>query len=259
MCWIVGDKMEAYEGFAEVYDNFMGDVNYDEWVRYILKLWDKYSIKPKIVAELGCGTGNVTGRLSQKGFDMIGIDISDEMLSVAKRKAEEEKLDILYLCQDMCEFELYGTVDVVLSLCDSINYITEDEDLLQVFKLVNNYLEPKGYFIFDLNTEYKFKNILGNNSFGEAEDSMAYIWQNYYDEDEKINEYYVSFFLEDNKSGMYRRIEETHYERAYSIARIEELITESGMDFVTAYDAFTFNSPRSDSERIYIIARENGK
>ncbi|MEA5084532.1 MAG: class I SAM-dependent methyltransferase [Lachnospiraceae bacterium] len=250
--------MEAYSGFAEVYDRFMNNINYDEWIEYLHKLWEKLNINPKLIAELGCGTGNITGRLAKESREMIGIDLSEEMLWVAKQKAEKENLDILYLCQDMCEFELYGTVDIVLSLCDSLNYITEKEDLAEVFRLVNNYLEPKGYFIFDLNTEHKFKNVLAENTFGETDEKMAYIWQNSYDEEEKINEYYVNFFIAD-KSGKYERIEECHYERAYSIEEIKEVIAESKMKFVAAYDAFTFDVPRLNSERIYIIAQECGK
>ena len=112
--------MQAYEGFASIYDIFMGDVDYDGWVEYIEKIWKKYKKEPKLIAELGCGTGNITGRLAKKGYDMIGIDISEEMLSVAREKAAEEGDDILYLLQDMTEFELYGTVDIILSLCDSM-------------------------------------------------------------------------------------------------------------------------------------------
>lgn len=250
--------MEAYAGFAEVYDGFMNDINYDDWIEYIHILWTKLNIEPKLIAELGCGTGNITGRLAKEGREMIGIDLSAEMLSIAKQKAEKAGLDILYLCQDMCEFELYGTVDVFLSLCDSLNYITEKEDLTEVFRLVNNYLEPKGYFIFDLNTEHKFKNVLGENTFGQTDEDAAYIWQNCYDEEEKINEYYVNFFVAD-QNGKYNRIEECHYERAYSIEEIKDMIEESKMKFIAAYDAFTLDAPRQESERIYIIAQECGK
>lgn len=251
--------MQAYEGFASIYDIFMGDVDYDGWVEYIEKIWKKYKKEPKLIAELGCGTGNITGRLAKKGYDMIGIDISEEMLSVAREKAAEEGDDILYLLQDMTEFELYGTVDIILSLCDSMNYITDKEDMLKVFKLANNYLDPHGLFIFDLNMEYKFKNVLSDNTFAETTDDAAYIWENTYDEDEKINEYYVNFFINDENTDMYERVEECHYERAYSLDEIKELIKESGMKFVAAYDAFTFDEPKENSERIYVIAEEMGK
>lgn len=251
--------IEAYTFFAQVYDKFMNDIDYDLWVDYIDKIWERYNIKPKLVAELGCGTGNISGRLVKRGIDMIGIDISEEMLSVAREKAIDEELDILYLCQDMCEFELYGTVDAIISVCDSINYITEKEDLLQVFKLVNNYLDPKGLFIFDINTEYKFKNILGNNTFGSVNEDVAYIWENNFDDEDKINEYYVNFFLQDEEDGRYDRIEECHYEKAYSIEEIKSLVSESGLELIDVFDAFTFDKPKDNSERLYIIARENGK
>ena len=250
--------MSIYEKFASVYDVFMNNIDYDMWVNYICKIWQKENIKPELVAELGCGTGNITCRLSKLGYDMIGIDISEEMLSVAKEKAEENKCNILYLLQDMTEFELYGTVDVILCVCDSINYLVDYDDLKKVFKLVNNYLNPGGLFIFDVNTEYKFKFILGNKTYSDCEDKAAYIWQNYYDSLNKINEYYVNFFVK-KKSGLYERTEECHYERAYSVEEIKNAILYSGMDFVAAYDAFSFNEYNDKSQRICFVAKEKGK
>lgn len=248
--------MEAYEGFASVYDVFMEDTDYDQWVEYIHQIWERDGHKPKLIADLGCGTGNVTERLARKGYDMIGIDISEDMLAEAKQKAEAEGLDILYLLQDMREFELYGTVNCVLSLFDSLNYITEEEDLLQVFRLVNNYLHPGGLFIFDLNTEYKFHAILGQNTFAETREDTAYIWENYYDEDEKINEFYMNFFIRQCDGTGYERVEEVHYEKAYSMDKIKELLQVSGMELVGIYEAFTFDEPKEDTERIYVVAKE---
>jgi len=251
--------MEAYESFASVYDIFMDDIDYDMWLHYVKDICKKEGLIPKLGLDLGCGTGNMTHRLAKEGIDMIGIDISEQMLSEASKKARSEGLDILYLLQDMREFELYGTVDLIISLCDSLNYITEADDLLTVFKLVNNYLDPKGLFIFDLNTEYKFKEVFGDNSFSYTTDDAAYIWENYYDEEEKINEYYVNFFIKDNDSQKYTRFEEFHYEKAYCIKEIKELLAEAGLEFVACYDAFTFNKPSEESTRIYFVARENGK
>lgn len=251
--------MAAYEEFAFVYDMFMDNVDYDMWVKYIHRIWKKEGIAPKVIAELGCGTGNITERLAKEGYDMIGIDISEDMLSVARAKADDDGItNILYSLQDMTEFELYGTVDVILSLCDSINYITEYEDLVNVFKQVNKYLEPDGLFIFDINTEYKFKHILGDNTFADTEENAAYIWQNFYDEDEKINEYYVNFFIKNN-DNTYERTEECHYERAYSVEEIKNALSESGLIFEHSYDAFSFDAPKEDSERIYIVAGKHGK
>ena len=177
--------MADYEGFAEVYDIFMQDTPYDEWTSYIERIWKHYGLKPKLVCDLACGTGNITTRLAAKGYDMIGIDRSDSMLTKAREKSPE---NILYLNQDMREFELYGTVDSIVCLCDSINYITDSDDLLEVFRLINNYLDPKGLFIFDINTIHKFRDILSDNCFCETTDSSAYTWENYYDEEENINE-----------------------------------------------------------------------
>ena len=142
--------MGAYESFASVYDLFMNDVDYDGWTDYIEEIWKKFGLTPGLVCELGCGTGNITLRLAERGYDMIAVDLSAEMLSEAEKKAEEKNINALFLMQDMREFELYGTVSSVLCLCDSLNYITEDEDMQDVFDLVNNYLDPGGLFIFDL-------------------------------------------------------------------------------------------------------------
>ena len=251
--------MSAYENFSKVYDKFMSDTPYDEWVDYIKKIWDKYSLFPKLIAELGCGTGNITERLANMGIETIGIDSSEDMLSKAKEKAEKNKTEILYLKQDMRSFELYGTVDCIISLCDSINYITQKSDLLKVFKLVNNYLDPEGLFIFDLNTIYKFKNILGQNSFSQTDETSAYTWENYFDETDNINEYYTNFFIKDENTGLYERFEEEHYERGYTVDEIKEVIDKSGLEFVAVFDELTLVPPKNDSERIFFIAREKGK
>ena len=197
---------------------------------------------------------------TKAGYDMIGADNAEEMLEIAMEKRDKSGHDILYLLQDMREFELYGTVRAVISVCDSVNYITELEELQEVFSLVNNYLDPKGVFIFDFNTRYKYEEILGDRTIAENREECSFIWDNYYYEDEKINEYDLSLFIETDKdSGLYRKYEETHYQRAYTLEEMKELIRKSGLEFVTAYDAFSKNAPMDTSERIYVIAREQGK
>jgi SAM-dependent methyltransferase len=248
--------MEAYRNFAQVYDLFMEDTPYDEWVDYLKKLWERYNLKPNLIADLGCGTGTITRILAKDGYDMIGIDISEDMLAVAREKATEQEQDILYLLQDMREFELYGTVDCIISLFDSINYITEKEDLFEVFKLANNYLEPGGLFIFDVNTEYKFEKILSSNTFAQTSDEAAYIWENFYDKEEKINEYYMNFFIKQHNNSAYERFEEFHYEKAYSVEEITVLLEKAGLKLLDAFDAFTFEKPKKDSQRLYFVAQE---
>ena len=253
--------MEAYTSFARVYDTFMDNIPYEEWCEYLTGLMREYGVRDGLVLDLGCGTGNMTELLAKAGYDMIGADNAEEMLEIAMEKRDKSGHDILYLLQDMREFELYGTVRVVISVCDSVNYITEPEELQEVFRLVNNYLDPKGVFIFDFNTRLQvLKRFLGISTIAENREECSFIWDNYYYEDEKINEYDLSLFIETDKdSGLYRKYEETHYQRAYTLEEMKKLIRKSGLEFVTAYDAFSKNAPMDTSERIYVIAREQGK
>ena len=246
--------MEAYSGFAEVYDLFMDNIPYGEWTEYVRELFADEGITDGILLDLGCGTGNVTELLAQSGFDMIGIDNSEEMLDIAIEKRDDSGLDILYLLQDMREFELYGTVKGVVSICDSMNYILDDDDLLDVLKLVHNYLDNEGIFVFDMNTMYKYRELLADNTFAEDREESSFIWENFYDEEEEINQYDLSLFIRD-EDGKYEKYEETHLQRAYERSRVEELIAQSGLELLHVYDAFTKNIPAGDSERIYFVCR----
>lgn len=296
--------MDSYTGFASVYDTFMDNVPYEEWAEYLIELLKDAGITEGIVADLGCGTGTLTRMLSQKGFDMIGIDNSIEMLDIAKKRgqgdleatgmveAKEGASNILYLCQDMREFELYGTVSAIVSICDSINYITDDEDLKKVFGLVNNYLDYDGVFIFDLNTKYKYEHILSDNVFAENRDDCSFIWENYYDEETNINEYDLTLYISKRRlnnvdvsidnaesescgscevSGIckdygslgeedsYLRFEEFHEQKAYETENVIKYLKEAGLCVDHIYDAFTKEEPRFDSERIYIVAHRPRK
>ena len=250
--------MASYESFARVYDDFMDNIPYDEWAGYVISLLKEKGIEEGLLLDLGCGTGNITLRLAKSGYDMIGVDNSAEMLEIAQEKNIEEESQILYLLQDMREFELYGTVRAVISICDSMNYIIEYEDLTEVFRLVNNYLDPEGYFIFDMNTLYKYETILADNTIAEDRETMSFIWDNYFYEEERINEYNLNLFLQE-EDGRYRKFTETHYQKAYTIDEVKQAITDGGMECIAIYDAFTREAPRKDSQRVYVIAREKGK
>ncbi|WP_294148438.1 class I SAM-dependent methyltransferase [uncultured Clostridium sp.] len=250
--------MDAYTGFASVYDMFMDNIPYEEWCGYLTSLLREYGAGEGILLDLGCGTGSLTELLAKQGYDMIGVDFSEDMLQIAMEKRVQSGLPILYLQQDMREFELYGTVCAVVSICDSMNYILEYEDLVQVFRLVNNYLDPRGVFIFDLNTEYKYREILGQSTIAEDREESSFIWDNDYDEEERINEYDLTLFIRE-EGELYRKYQETHFQRAYSLEEVKAAIEEAGMEFVTAYDAFTREMPKETSERIYVVAREQGK
>ena len=251
--------MEAYTSFAEVYDTFMDNVPYEEWAEYLAELLQEYDIEDGLVLDLGCGTGSLTEILATKGYDMIGADGSAEMLEIAMEKKAQSGHDILYLLQDMREFELYGTVRAVVSVCDCVNYITDEKELEQVFRLVNNYLDPEGIFIFDFNTEYKYKEILGEQTIAEDREDCSFIWDNYYYEDESMNEYELTLFIKEQDSNLYRKYQEMHYQKAYTLDAMRELIEWSGLEFVTAYDAYTRKAPTETSERICVVAREHGK
>lgn len=219
--------MDAYTVLAELYDEFMDNVDYNSRCEFICGKLAEYGIKSGIVLDLGCGTGTLTEMLSSAGYDMIGVDNSPEMLEMALQKKEVSGADILYLCQDMRSFELYGTVRAVLCVCDSLNYISNDEELAQVFKTVRLYLEPDGVFLFDFNTPEKYRAI-GEDTISEVRDNAAFIWENYYDGETRRNEYDITFFLE-REDGLYERQEEVHCQRAWTAEEVEALLKEGGL------------------------------
>ena len=251
--------MDAYTEFAKVYDLFMDNIPYEEWGAYLKGLLHENGVDDGLVLELGCGTGTMTEILAEAGYDMIGADQSEEMLEEAARKREESGHEILYLCQDMREFELYGTVRAIVCVCDSMNYILEEEEVLGILtSAARNYLDYGGLFIFDLNTEYKYKEILGEQTIAENREESSFIWENYYDEDSHINEYNLTLFIKEH-GDHYRKYEETHYQKSYSLDTIQKLAEMSGLELLHIYDAFTHEEPKADSERVYVVLRRPGQ
>lgn len=249
--------MEAYTDFAYVYDTLMDETPYEKWCEQVTSILEKNGIRKDLVLDLGCGTGTLTELLAQKGYDMIGIDLSGEMLERAMEKREKSGLPILYLQQDMREFELYGTVKAIVSVCDSINYLLEDEDVIDTFKLVNNYLDPHGLFIFDFNTVYKYRDVIGDATIAENREECSFIWENYYHEEERINEYEVTFFVKEGE--LFRRFEETHYQKGYNAEEMKRFLKEAGLEFVSMSDSDTGGEVTGQTQRICMIARETGK
>ena len=247
--------MGSYENFARVYDELMDNVPYEEWADFILAILKKNKITDGLVLELGCGTGKLMSLLGNAGFDMIGVDNSVDMLQIAREKTSPE---FLYLLQDMREFELYGTVKAVVSVCDSVNYITEKEDLTEVFRLVNNYLDPKGLFIFDFNTDYKYRDMIGETVIAEDREDVSFIWFNEYDEESQLNDIDLKVFVQED-GDCYRKFQEEHIQRGYSLQEIKQMLEESGLVFLQAIDEYSNQEPRTDSGRIVVVAQENGK
>lgn len=252
------DEYGIYGSFATVYDLFMDNIPYEEWCQYLVGLLEDQGIFDGLVLDLGCGTGKLTRLLADQGYDMIGVDLSEEMLETAMEQERLNPRQILYLQQDMREFELYGTVRAIVSICDSMNYLLSVEELEQVLLLANNYLDPGGVFVFDLNTPYKYREVLGEQTIAENREEGSFIWENFFDVKEKINEYDLTLFIRE-EDGRYQRYEETHYQRAFSLDEVFKAVEHAGMELVAVYDAFTKDSPREDSERIYLVVREKGK
>ncbi|NBJ92587.1 class I SAM-dependent methyltransferase [bacterium 1xD42-62] len=212
-----------------------------------------------LVLDLGCGTGTLTELMYAKGYDMIGVDNSEAMLHEALEKKEKSGSEILYLCQDIRDLDLYSTVGTVLSVCDSFNYLLEDDEIEGVFSLVNNYLYPGGLFIFDFNTVYKYEKVIGDTTIAENRETCSFIWENYYHEQERINEYDLTIFVKEEKSGLFRRFTETHLQRGYRLDEMLGFVEKAGMEVILVLDADTHEKPGEMSERIYVAARERGK
>lgn len=283
--------MEAYTDFAGVYDIFMDETPYGQWADFLAGLIGRYGVsKPgktagkdsegpingtlpgekrlentdealltserDLVLDLGCGTGTLTELLSAKGYDMIGVDSSQEMLNIAMEKREKSGSGILYLCQDMRELDLYSTVGTVVSVCDSVNYLLEDEEVVTAFSLVNNYLYPGGIFIFDFNTVYKYEQVIGDATIAENREEGSFIWENYYHPERHINEYDLTIFTKMGEEDLYRRFTETHFQRGYTLEEMIRFVERAGMKVELTLDADTHKEPSGVSERIYVIARE---
>ena len=271
---------EGYSAFARVYDELMDNAPYGEWCENIDALIREYGIsrpvremgpeesavssgtqedllasERNLVLDLGCGTGTLTELLSQKGYDMMGVDNSPEMLEIAMEKREESGSGILYLLQDMREMELYSTVGTVISVCDSLNYLLEEKDLLQVFRRVDNYLYPGGLFLFDFNTVYKYSEVIGDAIIAENREDCSFIWENYYHQEEQVNEYDLTVFVRE-EGERFRRFTENHFQRGYTPRDMRRLVEQAGMRVIRLLDADTLGEVTDGSERVYLLARE---
>ena len=242
-----------YGDFAVLYEKLQ-DIDYEAYADYVEKIFEKENIKPELVLDLACGTGTLTSILAKRGYDMIGIDMSFEMLDIAREKMYDESLDILYLNQDMTEFELYGTVDAIICSLDGVNYLTEKGDLLKTLKLVKNYLNPGGIMVFDINSEYKLSTVLGNNTYVTEEKDIFYVWQNEYDEKKKICYFNLDFF--EKQGDKYIRYTEEQAERAYSETEIRETAKEAGLEVAGFYGGFSFDAPTETTERCFVVLKE---
>lgn len=244
-----------YTRFAEIYDRLTHDIQYSKWADYLQSAFLNFGQEPKLILELGCGTGSMAVELSKRGYEMIALDSSVDMLGRALEKAHENNVDILFINQDMRDFELYGTVDAIVCLLDSINYITSLNDVKRVFKLVYNYLNHGGLFIFDVNSSYKLSTVLGNETFYEMGEDISWIWKNTYDSNEKITTFDLTFFIK-QENGLYERFDEIHNEKVFTSDEIIKALDSAGLKLLGEYGNLSFNPPRSKEERIFYIAQK---
>ncbi len=258
---------EGYNAIAKVYDRLNADLDYPAWADFFEECFRRHAKeKPELVLDLACGTGSMTLELAKRGYDMIGIDGSAEMLNVGFDR-NGGKYNILWLLQDMRAFELYGTVGAVTCCLDSLNYLLSPEDLQKTFATVHNYLDPDGLFLFDMNTPYKFANTYGDNAYiledelvwdeGTEEEERAAVfcgWQNRFDPQSRICDFYLSLFCE-NADGSYHREEEHQQERMYTMEEITSLLERAGFECLGVWQNFAFSPVTDDTQRWYFCAR----
>ena len=245
-----------YDSVAQFYDLLNDSVDYPAWADFITRVIEKYKKVPtSLVLDLGCGTGKMTFLLRERGFDMTGVDNSPEMLSVAMETCRKEKInDVLLLCQDMTDFELYGTVDAAVCCLDCINHLTKPADVKKCFSLVHNYLAPDGLFIFDLNTPFKFETVYADRSYILEDEGVLVAWQNSYNSKSKLCGFYISSFIEKG-DGSYRRCDSAFRERCYTERSVRRMLSDAGFEILFISSDYTESPASPDAERWYIAAR----
>ena len=247
--------MKSYEALATVYDRLNGEVDYEAWADFFEACFSRYGLPQRLLLDLGCGTGSMTRTLARRGYDMIGIDASEQMLSRAMERMYAEGLSgILFLQQDMREFELYGTVGAVVSTLDCVNYLTQNGDLDRCFSLVHNYLDPDGLFLFDVNTPHKFDTVYGDNAYVLEDETSLCAWQNEFERESGLCRFYLSIF-EQQPNGTYRRHDEEQTERCYSREELTEALSKAGFTDISFFGDFDFHAPDACAERWYVVAR----
>ncbi len=248
------ENFNIYSGFAYVYDSFMDNIPYDIWHSYLQDLLTDYNINNGIIVDLACGTGTITAMLASDGYNMTGIDISSEMLAVARNKCSK---DVLLLQQDIRELDLYGTAAAMVCICDGMNYMLDEKSLHQVFSRIHTFLDNNGIFIFDMKTVHFYKNVLGNQTIVDNRENATLIWENEFYETTDINEYFITIYnLASRELDLFERFDECHSQRAYPIEKVKELAARAGLETVAIYNAFTKDAPLTDSERIYYIMKK---
>ena len=246
--------MDAYRGFADVYDLLMDDFDYSSWADYYLRLLEEGGARPDEICDCACGTGSLTVEFAERGLRVLGCDLSPEMLDAAQAKARVRGLPIRFVRMDMVNLSLSHPVDAIVCGCDGVNYLTSEKRVRSFFEAVYRNLKPGGAFAFDISSPYKLKQVVGNAFFGEERDECAYLWQNTLEGD--IVAMDLTFFIR-NADGLYRRVHETHRQMAHKPEKLAAILNETGFGNVQIYGDRTFEPPKNDEMRIHIRANKN--
>jgi SAM-dependent methyltransferase len=244
----------SYSYFAQVYDLLTENVEYSERADYLCSLLSENGIDRGLLLDLACGTGSMSVELSKRGFEVTGVDLSEEMLSQAQNKMYASGESILFLCQDMRALDLYGTVDCAVCTLDSLNHLNDENDLKEAFRNVALFLEDNGIFIFDMNTLYKHRKILADNAYIYEYDGLFCAWQNTLCEDNATVRIDLDFF-EQTEGDTYERFSESFKEKAYTDETVEKLLCETGFELVNRYEEMTKHEPTETTQRTVYVAR----
>jgi ubiquinone/menaquinone biosynthesis C-methylase UbiE len=241
----------SYERFAYLYDELMQDVPYDEWVKIVEAYKEKYQVNGMKLLDLACGTGELSVRLAQKGYDVTGADLSGDMLSVAQMKAQAQSMPIQFFQQDMTELEELGEFDIIGIFCDSLNYLEDEQAVKKTFEGVYRLLKKGGLFIFDVHSVYKMRHIFADATFTWDDEEITYIWNSFKGDDPHSVEHELTFFVLDEKSGKYDRVDEVHYQRTYPEAIYVELLKQAGFENIEITGDYSLKAPDSTTERLF--------
>lgn len=243
----------SYTSFASVYDALTKNVDYEKRAGYIMDILSEYNIKDGLLLDLACGTGSLSVEFSKAGFEVIGTDASADMLTRAQTKAYENEQNILFLCQNMEETDLYGTVRAIVCSLDSINHLKDFEAVNKTFSKLKNFIDNGGIMVFDVNTLYKHQKVLGNNTFVYDEKSVYCVWQNRLSADNVTVNINLDFFVKSNNT--YQRFTENFSERAYSFDELKNAFEPNGFKLISCYEELTRNEPTDTTERVYYVLR----
>ncbi|SFA95337.1 MULTISPECIES: class I SAM-dependent methyltransferase [unclassified Bacillus (in: firmicutes)] len=247
----------SYEGFAYLYDELMIDAPYDDWSDFVSEKLAKYQIAHKDLLDLACGTGELSVRFARKGFEVTGVDLSSDMLTVANDKAEREGLSIRFFQQNMAELEGIGKYGVVGIFCDSLNYLQTEEEVLQTFHKVHEHIKDDGLFVFDVHSIYKINEVFADETYTLSDEKLSYIWNCFKGEFPNSVEHELSFFVLEEETGKYDRVDELHFQRTYSLEQYTAWLTDAGFELLEVVADFHHTDLAHDSERIFFVARKS--